>query len=109
MLGIAFDHGEEGILIGVMETNPQPKAVGERDLFLDCFRTMDRGATFILDHIARHQMPAVGSGVEQDIGGPTFNAAIQHGFQRLVIRIFPFKGQIITEHQAATRPRAQKA
>ena len=70
---------------------------------------MDRGAPFILNHIARHQMPAVGSGVEQDIGRPAFNAAIQHGFQRLVIRIFPFKGQIITEHQAATRPRAQKA
>ena len=70
---------------------------------------MNGGAAFIFNHVARHEVTAVGCRVEQNIGRAAFNPAIQHRFQRLVIGIFAFKRKIIAEHQAAPRPRAQKA
>jgi hypothetical protein len=33
--GIALDHGEEGVLVAIVEADPEAEAVGERDLLLD--------------------------------------------------------------------------
>ncbi len=38
-LGVAFDHGEERVLVGIVEAEPQAEAIRQRDLLLDGFRT----------------------------------------------------------------------
>ena len=58
----------------------------------------------VLDHVARHQVPAVAGGVEQDVVGATLDAAVEHGFQRLVVGILALEGKVVAKDQAAPRP-----
>ena len=52
-------------------------------------------------------MAAVRGRVEQDVVGSAFNAAFEHGFQRLVAGVIAIKRQIIAENQEAERRVAQ--
>src|SRR5260221_13437654 len=76
---IAIDDGKEGVLIAVMEADPQPEPIGERDLFLNRLGWIDRRRSLVLDHVPRHEMAAIGSRIEDDIGWPAFDAAFQDG------------------------------
>ena len=100
-LGIAVHHFEISLLIHIVESQPQAETVGQRDLFLDRFRRIDGGALFVLDHVAAHQMAAVGCGVEQHIGRAALDAAFQHGFQRFIGVVVGLEGQIVAKQDDA--------
>ena len=51
----------------VVEAEPQAEAVRQRDLLLHRLGRVDGGRALVLDHVARHQVPAVGGGVEQHV------------------------------------------
>ena len=107
--GIALDHGEEGVLVAIVEAEPEAETVGERDLLLHHLGRIDRGRTLVLDHLARHQVAAVRCGVEQHIGRPTLDSALQHRLQRLVARVAAIERQIVAKQQEAPRAAAQPA
>ena len=102
--GVAVDHGEEGRLVAVVEAEPEAEAVGERDLLLGRLGRVDRGRALVLDHVARHQVAAVGGGVEQHVVRPALDAAVQHRFQRLVVGVLPLERQVVAQDQAAPCP-----
>ena len=68
MLGIAAHHVEIVVLAAIVEADPQPEAVRQRDLLLDRLGGVDGGRALVVDHLARHQMPAVRGGIEQHVG-----------------------------------------
>src|SRR5476651_130403 len=76
VLGVGFDHGEEGVLVGVVEAQPQAEAIRQRDFLFDSFRRIDRGRALVLDHVAWHQVAAVRRGVEHDVVRPALDAAV---------------------------------
>src|SRR5579862_9976587 len=53
MRGIGVDHREIVVLAAVVEAEPQPEAVGERDLLLHGLGRVDRGGALVLHHLAR--------------------------------------------------------
>ena len=62
---------------------------------------MDRGAALVLDHLPRHQMATVRGGVEQHVGRPALDAALEHRLQRLVAGLAGIEREIVAEQQAA--------
>ena len=99
--GVALDHGEEGVLVGIVEAEPQAEAVGQRDFLLDRLGRIDGGRALVLDHVARHQMAAVGGGVEHDVVRPALDAAFEHRLQRLVGGVLAVEGEVVAEHHEA--------
>ena len=81
------------------------ETVARRHLLLDRLRRVDRRRPLVLDHVARHQVAAVGGGVEHDVVGPAFDAALQDGLQRLVGGVLAVEttGRRRTPRSAATR------
>ena len=61
---VAADHREVVVLVAGVEAEPEAEAVGQRDLLLDRLGRVDGGRALVLDHVARHQVAAVGGGVE---------------------------------------------
>ena len=90
-----------------MEPQPQAEAVGQRHFLLDRLVGVDRGGAFVLDHVARHQVAAVGCRVEQHVVGPALDPTVQHRFQRLVVGILFLERQIVAQDQAAASLAAQ--
>ena len=107
MPGVALDDREIGRLVAIVEAEPEAEPVGERDFLLDRLGRVDRGRTLVLDHVARHQVPAVRGRVEQHVVGPSFDAALEHGLERLVARVAAVEGEIVAEQQEAARAAAQ--
>ena len=105
--GIAIDHGEERVLVAVVEAEPEAEPVGQRHLLLGRLGRVDRGGALVLDHVARHQVAAVGGGVEQHVVGPPLDAALQDRLQRLVVGILALERQVVAQDQAAARLAAQ--
>src|SRR5882757_3178471 len=68
--GVAFDHGEERVLVGIVEAQPQAEAVAERHLLLDRLRRIYSRRALVLDHVARHQVATVGRGIEDHVVRP---------------------------------------
>ena len=101
MLGIAAHHVEIIVLAAIVEADPQPEAVRQRQLLLDRLAGIDRGRALVLDHLARHQMPAVRGGVEQHVGGPALDAAFEHGLQRFVRGVERLEGEVVAEQNEA--------
>ena len=108
MRGIAVHHAEEHLLVAIVEADPEAEPVRERDLLLDRLGRVDRRRALVLDHVARHQVAAVARRIEQHVVGPPFDAAVEHRFQRLVIRILTLEGEVVAEDQAAPLRPAQQ-
>src|SRR3546814_11686967 len=51
--GVAVDHREVGVLVAVVEAEPEAEAVGQADLLLHRLGGMDRGRALVLDPVAR--------------------------------------------------------
>ena len=64
---VAADHGEILILAAVVEAEPEPEPVRQRDLLLDRLRRVDRGRALVLHHVARHQVAPVRRRIEDDV------------------------------------------
>ncbi|MNL80211.1 hypothetical protein D3C87_2070050 [compost metagenome] len=64
-----------------MEAQPEAEAIRQRYLFFDRFARIDRRGALILDHVARHQVAAVGGGVEKDIVRTPFETAVEDGLE----------------------------
>ncbi len=94
---IALDHRKKHLLVAIMEAQPDAEPVGERHLLLHRLPRIDRGRALVVDHLARHQMPPVRGRIQQHIIRPPLDAAVQHRFQRLVIRILLLKREIVAE------------
>ena len=90
-----------------MEAEPQAEAIRKRHLLFDRLARVDRGRTFVLDHLARQQMPAVGGGVEDDVIGPAFDAAFQHRLQRFIGSVIAVERQIVAKNDKAKVGNAQ--
>ncbi len=103
MAAIAAHHGEVVVLRAGMKAQPQAEAVGQGDLLLDRLAGIDRGRALVVDHVARHQMAAVGGGVEQDIVRPALEPALQHGLERLVAGVAGIEAEVVAEQEAAAR------
>ena len=101
MRHVAQHHGKILVLRAIIEPEPQPEPVGERHLFFDRFARVDRGRRLVVDHVARHEMAPVGRRIEDDIAGPPFDAAFEHGLQRLVARVVAVKRQVVAKHDEA--------
>ena len=101
MRGIALDHGQVGLLAAGVEAEPEPEPVGQRNLLLDCLAGMDGGAALIVDHLPRHQVAAVGGGVEQHVARTALDAALEHGLERFVAGLAGIEGEIVAEQEAA--------
>src|SRR5882757_4685840 len=99
--GVAFDHGEERVLVGIVEAQPQAEAVAERYLLLDRLRRIYSRRALVLDHVARHQVATVGRGIEDHVVRPALDAALEHGLQRLVGRVLTVEGEVVAEYQEA--------
>jgi len=82
-----------------VEAEPEPEAVGKRNLLLDRLGGVDRGRALVLDHVARHQMPAVRGGVEQHIGRSALDAALQHRLQGFIAGVGLIEGEVVAEEQ----------
>src|SRR5215469_2911725 len=108
MFGIAAHDGLVGLLIEAMETKPKAEAVRHRNPLLDRFRRVDGSRTLVLDHVARHQVAAVRSRIEDDIRWPSLDAALEHGLQRFVAGVVLVEGQIVAKQQAAPQARPQQ-
>ena len=50
-------------------------------------------------------MPSVGGRVEQDVGGSAFDAAFEHGLQRLVGGVDRLEGEVVAEQNEAVAGR----
>jgi hypothetical protein len=64
MLRVAMDHRKIIVLRTGMKTEPKPKTVGKRDLFLNRVVRVDRGSAFVFDHFAGKHMTAVRGGIK---------------------------------------------
>ena len=87
----------------------RPKRSESETFSSDRFRRVDRRRALVLDHLARHQVAAVGGGVEQDVVRPALDAAFEHRLQRLVGGVAAVEGEVVAEQQAAPRRAAQPA
>ena len=101
MAAIALDHREVFVLAAAVEAEPEAEAVGQRDLFLDRFAGIDRGRALVLDHVARHQVPAVRGRVEDHVVRPALDAALQHRLERLVGGVLGVEREVVAEHDEA--------
>src|SRR5262249_8575172 len=104
---IALDDRVVGLLVAIVEAEPEAEAVGERDLFPDRLAGVDGGRALVLDHVARQEVAPVRGGVEQDVLRPTLDAAVEHRLQRLVARILLVEREIVAEEEAAPAAAAQ--
>ena len=105
MPGIATHDRLVGVLVDIVEAEPQPETVGQRHLLLDGFGRVDRGRALVVDHVARHQMASVRRRVEDDIGRAPLDAAFKHRLQRFVAGVLLVEGKIVAEQDtAAFRP-----
>src|SRR5579883_3584923 len=105
--GIAGDDLVERLLVAIVEAEPEPEAVGQRDFLLDRLARMDRRRALVLDHVARQQVAAVGGGIEQHVLGPAFDAAIEHSLQRFVAGVLVVEGEIVAEEETPPAAAAQ--
>ena len=92
MSDIALDHGEVLVLAAAVKTKPEPEPVAR----------IDRGRALVLHHVARHQVAAIGGGVQDHVLRPAFDAAFQHGLQGLVGRILGLERKIIAKEMDET-------
>src|SRR5688572_7739135 len=99
--GVAAHHLNILLMRAVVESEPEPEAIRQRDLLLDRFRGVDRGGALVLHHVARHEVAAVGGGVEQHVGRPSLDAALEHRLQRLVARVVAVEGEVVAENEKA--------
>ncbi len=104
MAGIAAHHLEIIVLAAIVEADPQPEAVRQRELLLDRLAGIDGGRALVVDHLARHQMPPVRGRVEQHIGGPALDAAFEHGLERFVGGVERLEGEVVAEQNEARAP-----
>jgi hypothetical protein len=110
MPGIGPHHVEIVVLAAVVEPDPQAEAVRERELLLHRFARIDGGRALVVDHLAGHQMPPVRGRIKEDVGRPSFDAAFEHGFERLIGRVARLEGEIVAEQdEALPARRAQMA
>ena len=70
-----------------MEAQPQTEPVRKRDLLFHRLGRVDRRATLVLDHVARHQVAAVRGRVEEHVVGPARDAPVEDGLERLVVLV----------------------
>ena len=108
MRDIAGDHRQELVLAAIVEAEPEAEAVRQRHLLLHRLRRVDGGRALVLDHVARHEMPAVRGGVEDDVVRPALDAALQRRLQRLVGGVAGVEGEVVAEEDEALRPVAQQ-
>src|SRR3546814_18359610 len=101
--GVAVDHREVGVLVAVVEAEPEAEAVGQADLLLHRLGGMDRGRALVLDNVARHQVAAIGGGVEDAVGGASLDAAFQHRLQRLVAGVLAADAAVVATQHAGAR------
>src|SRR5262249_21431338 len=92
MAAITAHHREVFVLAATVEAEPKAEAIRQRNLLLDRFTAIDRGRARVLHQLACEPMAAVGGGVEDDVLGPAFDAAFEHGLERLVRRIIAVEG-----------------
>ena len=102
---IAAHHLQIFVLAAFVEAEPQAEAVGQRHLLLDRLVRVDRGRALVLHHVARHQVAAVGGGVEDDVLRPALDAALQRRLQRLVGGVVAVEGEVVAEEDEAVRAR----
>ena len=84
-----------------MEAEPETETIRQRHLLLDRFARVDRGRAFVLDHLARQQVPPVRGGVEDDVVGTSLDTAFQHRLQRFVGSVVAVEGEVVAEHDEA--------
>src|SRR5262249_24471787 len=96
---ITVHHCAELILAAGMKPEPKAEAVRQRPLLLDRLAGIDGARPFVLDHIARHQVPPIRGGIEDDVVGPSLDAAFEHRLERLIRSVLGIEGEIVAEHQ----------
>ncbi len=100
-----IDDGEVGVLIERVERQPQAEALGQRDFLFHRFIRVDFAIDVagqrIFRQVFRHQVAAVGSGVNQHVVGRRGDAAVEHGLERLVAGFTGFKRQVVAKNNVA--------
>ncbi len=59
---------------------------------------IDGRRALVIDRVARHQVPPVGRRVENDVRRAPFDAAFEHGLERLVARVVVIERKVVAEH-----------
>ncbi|MNN15065.1 hypothetical protein D3C81_1281610 [compost metagenome] len=100
------DDGQVLILLGRVEGQPQPEALGQRDLLFDHFAGMDLAVVgvavgLVVLHVLRQQVPAVGRGVDQHVVRLRRDRAVERRLQRLVARLAFLERQVVAEDDEA--------
>ena len=75
--GIAGDHRQIARLVGVVEAEAQPEAVGEREPVVEDVARVDRARGFGVGVFAGDQMPTVRRDDQPDMVGPRLDAAVE--------------------------------
>src|SRR5262245_2757018 len=93
-LEVLEPHGDDLEIVALVEgieRRPQPEALGERYLLLRRLARMDLFAHVlvleVLLHVLRHQVVAVGGGVDHAVLGSGRDRAVEHHLQRLESRL----------------------
>ena len=108
MPDVAEHHVEIIVLAAIVEAEPKAETVGQRHLLLHGFAGIDRDRPLVLHHVARHEVPAVGGGVEQNIGGTPLDAALQRCLQGFVAGFRSIERQVVAKDDELKRFFAQR-
>ncbi len=99
MLGVAVHHGKIFVLTAGVKPDPQSEPVRQREFFVYRVRQIDGGRTLVFDDVARHQVTAVGCGIEDDIIRTPFDAAFKDRLEGLVGGIGRLEGEVVTKKE----------
>ena len=94
------------VLAEWVEGQPQPEALGERNLLFGGFAGVDVTVSVVfgfevLRHLFRHQVAAVGGRIHQQVVGHAGDRTVEDAFHRLVAGLAGFEGKVVTENDEA--------
>ena len=95
-------------LIERIKRQPESETLGQGNFFLGGFAGVnlvtDAVRVEVFTHVFRHQVAAVGGGVDQQVVRHAGDGTIQYTFQRLVAGVAGFEGQIVAENDETLWP-----
>ena len=102
------DDVEIPVLVELVERDPQPEPLRQRDLLLGGLARMDLLADAVvlevLLHELRHQVAAVRRRVDEHVVGGGRDRAVERDLERLVARLRRLEREVVAEHDEPLRP-----
>ncbi|MNC46459.1 hypothetical protein D3C75_954810 [compost metagenome] len=102
-----LDHVQEMFLGEGVERQPQAKTVGQGNLVFHRFTGVQLAVhalpVLVVALLLRHQVAAVGGGVQQHVVGGLLERAVEHALEHPVVALPGFERQVVAEQDEALR------